>query len=151
MHSLNLSYINYAITIWGATNDTQLQRVQKLQNFAAKVALGGARKQDHATPYLRELGWLKIKEKYQYEIALTVFKTFSRDTPDWVLSSPSLNDVSNIETRYKGQLFIPKVNANTGSKSLSIEGTKLWNSIPRNVRDANTVPGFKQKLKDHLK
>ncbi|XP_042892641.1 uncharacterized protein LOC122266828, partial [Penaeus japonicus] len=35
--------INYAITIWGATNGTQLQRVQKLQNFAVKVALGGAR------------------------------------------------------------------------------------------------------------
>ena len=40
-------------------------RIQKLQNFAAKVALGGAAKSEHATPFLRELKWLKIKQQYK--------------------------------------------------------------------------------------
>ena len=64
INSLVLSIINYGLNIWGTTNLTQLQRVQKLQNFAAKVALGGA-KYDHVTPYLRELEWLYINQKYK--------------------------------------------------------------------------------------
>ncbi len=36
--------VNYCIRIWGTTNATLLNNVQKLQNFAAKVAVGGARK-----------------------------------------------------------------------------------------------------------
>ncbi len=38
---LVLSHLNYAISVWGTVNITHLKRVQKLQNFAARVATGG--------------------------------------------------------------------------------------------------------------
>ena len=59
IQSIVLSIINYYYTIWGTTNATQIDRVQKLQNFAAKMAEGNAQKFDHVTPILRELGWLR--------------------------------------------------------------------------------------------
>ncbi|XP_069974804.1 uncharacterized protein [Penaeus vannamei] len=37
------SMINYCSIIWGATSKEQMERVQKVQNFAAKVAIGGLR------------------------------------------------------------------------------------------------------------
>ncbi len=43
VQSLALSIINYCIRIWGTTNQTILNKAQKLQNFAAKVAIGGAK------------------------------------------------------------------------------------------------------------
>ena len=49
--------------ICGSANKTHMQQIQKLQNFAAKVALGGGAKRDHVTPFLRELGWLKVNKK----------------------------------------------------------------------------------------
>ncbi len=64
VQSLVMSIINHGISIWGATNITQVERVQKIQNFAAKVALGGAAQRDHVTPLLRELKWLKINNQY---------------------------------------------------------------------------------------
>ncbi len=51
--SLVLSIINYGISTWGTTNYQQTERVQKLQNFAAKVALGGATRRDHVNPFLK--------------------------------------------------------------------------------------------------
>ncbi len=36
-----LSLINYCIRIWGTTNTTLIHKVQKLQNFAARVSVGG--------------------------------------------------------------------------------------------------------------
>ena len=60
IQSLALSYINYCSNIWGNTNKTQILRVQKLQNFAAKIAIGNGKKYDRATPYINSLKWLKI-------------------------------------------------------------------------------------------
>ncbi len=53
IQSLVLSVINYGLMVWGTNNTTTMNRIQKLQNFAAKVALGGASKHEHATPFLR--------------------------------------------------------------------------------------------------
>ena len=50
VQTLALSIMNYCSTIWGSANDTQLERIQKLQNFAAKIIDGKARKFDHVTP-----------------------------------------------------------------------------------------------------
>ncbi len=44
IQSLVLSVISYGIKVWGTTNVTQKQRVQKLQN--SKVASGGATRPD---------------------------------------------------------------------------------------------------------
>ncbi len=40
LQSLVLSIINYCIRIWGTTNLTAINNVQKWPNFAAKVAKG---------------------------------------------------------------------------------------------------------------
>ena len=50
VQSLVLSIINYCLKVWSVTTQQQIEIVQKLENFAAKVAYGGARKYDHATP-----------------------------------------------------------------------------------------------------
>ncbi len=52
MLTLVLRISNYVIKVWGTTNKTHEQQIQKLQNFAATVALGGAAKHAHATPFL---------------------------------------------------------------------------------------------------
>ena len=58
VQSLVLSVLNYCLSVWGSTNKTQMYRVRKLQNFAARVAIGGVRKHDHVTPLFDMLGWL---------------------------------------------------------------------------------------------
>ena len=81
IQSLVLSIINYGINIWGKTNATQMQRMQRLQNFVAKVVLGGAAKHGHITPYLKELGWLKISHKYYFELGIIVYNVINKKIP----------------------------------------------------------------------
>ncbi len=45
--------------------DKYKKKIQKLQNFAAKVARGGGARRDPASPFIRELGWLKVYQKYK--------------------------------------------------------------------------------------
>ena len=67
VQSLALSVINYCSKIWGAAGKTQLSQVQKLQNFAARIAIGNIRKRDHITPHINKLQWLKINSKCAFD------------------------------------------------------------------------------------
>ena len=55
VQSLALSVINYSSRVWGMTTREQIDRVQKLQNFAAKIVQGSAKKYDHVSPILKYL------------------------------------------------------------------------------------------------
>ena len=55
VQSLARSIVNYCIKVWGITTQQQIDKVQKLENFAAKFAVGGPKKYDHVTPIFDEL------------------------------------------------------------------------------------------------
>ncbi len=50
LHTFVLSILNHGITIWGTTKSTLINKIQKVQNFAIKIACGQAKKFDHVTP-----------------------------------------------------------------------------------------------------
>ncbi len=91
VQSLVLSLVNYCIRIWDTTNAPLLNNVQKLQNFAAKVAMGGARKYDHGSPIVKELRWLKIMEKHVFYMCTAMFKTMHGSYPEWLLTFKTIN------------------------------------------------------------
>ncbi len=99
VETLALSHINYGITVWSTINITQLKRVKKLQNFAAKVAIGGACKFDHATPILSKLQWLPIRQKVIYDQCLTSFKVINNHLPIWLFCFPYVRNVNGTNTR----------------------------------------------------
>ncbi len=63
IQSLALSSDKCCLQVYDTSNSTQMRRVQKLQNFAAKICAGGARIADHATPFTTQLEWLIIDKK----------------------------------------------------------------------------------------
>ncbi len=86
VQSLVLSQINYCISKWDTINTTLLQTVQKLQKFAARVSTGGMRKFDHVSPALRELRWLKVKQRYFFVICVVMYKSLKGIYPHWFQS-----------------------------------------------------------------
>ncbi len=86
IHTLVLSVINYGLKIWGNTNETLMQQVQKLKNFATKVAVGDYKRHDHATPVIKELKWLKMKEKVNFDQCLMVHKVIHKHYPEWLIT-----------------------------------------------------------------
>ena len=63
---------------------THLNRILKLLNFAARVAVGTVRKYEHISPFLVEFGWLEIKDKYIYDVCNYVFKLVRNHLPNWL-------------------------------------------------------------------
>ena len=146
IQSLALSIINYCFTVWGSASAMHLNKAQKLQNFAARVALGTVSKYEHITPFLIQLGWLKLKEKYKYDICILVFKIIRGLIPDWLYNLETVNSI----TRQAENLSERRVRTEMGSREVSVRGPHLWNSLPVSLRETPTLPPFKTKLKKHL-
>lgn len=150
IQSLVLSLINYCSKIWGMSNKQQIERVQKLQNFAAKVADGNARKYDHVTPILNKLNWLRVNEKIRFDICLTVYKALHSQYPGWLFSLTTRNLVRSRPTRQDNELVINKTSTDIGKNCFSIMGPILWNSLPIQLRNVNSLSSFKKNLKRYI-
>ena len=152
IQSLILSSLNYALKVWGSTNKSNIQKAQKLQNFASKVAVGGAKRSDHATPLIEKLNWLRIDKQYIFELCLFVFKIKTNRVPEWLFEFPSAGEMrdANVVTRQNNNLFIPRTRTNTGARNLHVEGPRLWNSLPNDLLDCQSLSCFKKKLFDYL-
>ncbi len=150
VQSLVLSIINYCIRIWGTTNATLLSNLQKLQNFAAKVAVGRARKYDHVSPIIKELKWLKIKEKHVFDTCTTTFKTIHGSYPEWLLSFKTIKEATRSITRQYNNQYVPRTRTDSGARSLSVLGPKLWNDLPTCLKEAPNPQTFRRTLKNYL-
>ncbi|XP_068240284.1 uncharacterized protein [Palaemon carinicauda] len=106
VRSLAVSILDYCLKIWGSTTKQQLQRIQRLQNFAAKVIDGKAKKYDHATPILNNLQWLTIKQKIDFYVCVMIFNVLHNLIPPWLFNLIRVGDRRNRQTRFNHDLFV---------------------------------------------
>ena len=60
--------LDYCNSLLYGISDTLLQRLQSVQNAAARLVTG-TRRPDHITPVLRQLHWLPVRQRIRFKIA----------------------------------------------------------------------------------
>ena len=150
VQSLAMSHINYCIKIWGTAGITQIKRMQKLQNFAAKIVNAKARKYDRATPIIKDLKWLKVKESFCFDICTFIYKILKGHLPRRLLSLATVREVSLARTRQQHNLVIPRSSTVAGERNLAVRGPKLWNDIPQIIKSSSSLYTFKKELKSYF-
>ena len=91
-----LSRLDYCNSLLFGISDETLDRLQKVQNAAARL-IYGLRKNEHITDTLNELHWLSIRFRIDYKIALITYKTLNGDGPEYLkelLTPPPQNQKS---------------------------------------------------------
>ena len=124
--------------------------MQKLQNFAARVAVGGVKKYDHISPSFKELKWLRLKQKHVFDVGVTIFKVLRGFYPDWFLSLSSRQAVTSSITRQRHSLYVPRTNTHCGDRRTAVLGVKLWNALPPSLTHAPSLNAFKARFKKFL-
>ena len=132
--------------------ETQIHKLQLVQNYAAKVVCK-KRKYDSATECLKMLHWLPVKSRIRFKVATLVYKALNDQAPDYI------SKLFKIKSSEKGLrssschklLEIPHVKKATfAMRALSVQGPKIWNELPNDIRMEATLDGFKSKLKTFL-
>ena len=146
--SFILSRIDYCNALFKNLNKYQIESLQKLQNFAAKVVLGKSL-YDHVTPCLIELHWLPVAYRIDFKISLLTFKCLNGLAPSYLSSLIEIyNPNRNLRSASK---FLLKEKVSNfkkiGEKCFSFSAPKVWNKLPISIRSETSIETFKKKLK----
>ena len=136
-----LPLFDYGDTIWGdKNNDTLMQRLQVLQNKAAKIILGWP-VHSSATDALRTLNWFNLSKRRLYHRCLYVFKCKNGLLKSH-LSLITMHDVLQYNNRNARDFRLPAVRTNWGKQRLSFHTVKDWNSLSLDTRNSRSIAHF---------
>ena len=82
MVSLVLSHLDYANSFLGNLPKSSINKMQLVQNIAARITLG-KRKYDSATRCLQRLHWLPIQQRIEFKIISLVHKCIHGNAPPY--------------------------------------------------------------------
>ena len=81
--SLIEPYFRSCCSVWGVCSTTALNRLQKLQNRAARIATSSPYDAS-SQPLLKELGWPTVKELIETETARMVYRSINKEAPNYL-------------------------------------------------------------------
>ena len=128
-NSLVFSKLLYCSSVWANTTKKNIELLQTVQNFAARI-VSGTRKFDHVTPILKQLQWLPIIEQLTVRDATMVFKCLNGLAPPYLCQKFKTRlKVHNCNTRNRDRLHIPLCRMAASQRTFTLRGQKLWNSL----------------------
>ena len=103
-------------------------------------------------PLLRDLKWINCNSILRLNEASFMYKNLyvSEDSNAKKITFDLRNKVSQRITRNGSDVHIDYRRTAVGQKAISVSGAKLWNSIPMNIRNSNTIVTFKSHMYQHL-
>ena len=149
-----LSKIDYCNSLlFGSTHDVT-SHLQRIQNYAARVILR-LPMSFSITIHLKSLHWLPVKVRSTYKIACLCYHCHSSTAPSYVTDMLHKKPLHTCNTR-SSSYTMPLLNrpahskATLGDRSFYFASSSVWNSIPNDVRCAQSLSSFKSCLKTYL-
>ena len=104
-----------------------------------------------------DLHWLPVKSRIEFKILLIVFKIFRGLAPSYLSFLITSKPVSKYNLRSSSDSTLLtcsfpniKVRATLGERAFVFAAPKLWNALPRFIRETNSIDSFKRQLKTYL-
>ena len=142
-----LPHLDYCCTIWGNANNELLNTVIKFQKGAARSILDTLINSPSSEMFA-ELNWMTFPERVNYQKAVLMFKIMHGLTPSYLHNLFQFtSEIHNRSLRSTSEdlLYIPKPKLEIYKNTLTCSGSKIWNAIPENIRNSDTLPHFKKK------
>ena len=146
--------IDYAISVWGCTTQANLDKIQRLQNYAARIIEGNfdyinTRGLDLVT----KLGWMTVRERFFYFQILLIYKCIYGLAPNYLENNVTMEiDINGLNTRkHPMNLHMPVADSEFHKIMLFYRGAAEWNKLPGFLKDCDKIDVFKRLLKCHIK
>ena len=135
-NALTMPYFNYCGAVWGNVNKGLADKLQKLQNRAARI-LTFSSYDIRSSVFLDELGWERLEYVRLKQLAVTMYKIHNTPAfPSYLkristnASNVHLHNLRNSELNY----YVPRPRTESTKGSLHYRGYVLWKKIPSQIR-----------------
>ena len=151
VHALVTSRLDYCNSLLYGLPDTQLQRLQRMQNIACRIVCR-VPKQEHVTPLLKDLHWLPIKRRIDFKILLLTYRALNDLAPKYLTELVTFYcPEKDLRSAYQLQLKVQKTRLKTyGDRSFQYAAAHEWNKLPIYIKQSPSLESFKSNVKTHL-
>ena len=152
-NALFLSFLQYGLIAWGQTYASYTEPIFRLQKKAVR-AISFQPRMSPSLPIFKDLKLLKLSDIFELRLLTFLFDSINKTSPDcfhnFYLFSSSAHQYSTRQASH-GDLYMTQQNSlHYGLKSIRYLGSKLWNKLPVELRNAPSKLFFKRNLKIYL-
>jgi hypothetical protein len=151
IHAFVTSRLDYSNCLLYGLPKSKLRRLQLLQNSAARLIAGTSRRES-ITPVLQQLHWLPVEQRIKFKVILFVYKALHGSAPDYIAALLQEHRPCRMLRSSESRLLTqhPYRLVTAGGRAFQICAPKLWNSLPRDIRDSTSKDILKSRLKAFL-
>jgi hypothetical protein len=149
INALIISKLDYQNGLMYGIPKQHTAPLQRTLNMAVRVVFQLSR-YDSVTPYLAQLKWLPITYRIKYKILTLTFNAIKEQSPAYIYSLlEEYIPTRTLRSAEEGYLKIPRTRLTTmGDRAFSACAPKLWNTLPKYIRDIENATKFKRELKN---
>ena len=147
--SLVLSHLDYCSLVYLDMTRELQNKLQILQNSCVTYVTS-AKKNEHISPYRNKLEWLDLRERRAYFAAVLMYKVINLDQPVYLAHLFQKCQNRTLSRTHCGELIVPSSRTDVGLDSFWSQGTRLWNSIPRDIKNVSSASKLKAAFRKYL-
>ena len=140
VHALVTSLLYYGNALLYGLPQTALQRLQNVQNCAARL-ITRTRKYEHITPVLQRLHWLPVHLRPTYKVLLFTYCALNGLARDYLAELISCRPINRTlrSASLPALLFLPASPTVTrGDRRFAVCSAVLWNNLTPSLRTAKS-------------
>ena len=148
--SLVEPYFRYCNTVWGRCGKSYIDKLQTLQNRAARIVTRVSYEDaDHAI-LLRELEWFSISQMTEYDSLSLIYKIKNGHAPGHTRQIfGGCEDIHNHNTRSVSSDNFDIKKMNTATR-FAYSGAMAWNNLLESLKSSVSLDAFQRNLKKHI-
>jgi hypothetical protein len=131
----------------------RLRLLQSVLNAAARLTFR-LRRYEHISDALAVLHWLRASERIDYKVAVMAYQSLHGSSPSYLHVLQRTAELSNrrqLRSSSSGRVEIPVFRlATAGRRSFPVAAAHVWNSLPVDLRLAQSLSVFRSRLKTFL-
>ncbi|XP_062830654.1 uncharacterized protein LOC134297353 [Anolis carolinensis] len=154
VHALVTSRLDYCNALYVGLPLKTARKLQLVQRSAARF-LTGAICRERSTPLFKELHWLPFIFRAQFKVQVITYKALNSLGPTYLRDRISpYEPARSLRSWGEALLSLPPPSQSrlvgTRVRAFSVVAPRLWNSLPREIRQVPTLLSFWKSLKTWL-
>uniref|UniRef100_A0A803SUT5 Reverse transcriptase domain-containing protein n=1 Tax=Anolis carolinensis TaxID=28377 RepID=A0A803SUT5_ANOCA len=147
VHALVTSRLDYCNALYVGLPLKTARKLQLVQRLAARL-LTGANYRARSTPLFKELHWLPFTFRAQFKVQVITYKALNSLGPTYLRDRISpYEPACSLRSSGEALLSLPPPSQSrlegTRERAFSVVAPQLWNSLPREIRQAPTLLSFR--------